>query len=44
MWDVNAFMKLLNKRFTQWFNRQPGRKGTLWEERLKSVLVEGFNH
>ena len=34
-------MKLLKQRFTQWFNRQRGRKGTLWEERFKSVLVEG---
>ena len=41
MWDVSAFMKLLKQRFTQWFNHQRGRKGTLWEERFKSVLVEG---
>lgn len=41
MWDVSAFMKLLKQRFTQWFNRTRGRKGTLWEERFKSVLVEG---
>jgi REP element-mobilizing transposase RayT len=41
MWDVSAFMKLLKQRFTQWYNRRKGRKGTLWEERFKSVLVEG---
>ena len=41
MWDVSAFMKLLKQRFTQWFNRTHQRKGTLWEERFKSVLVEG---
>jgi REP element-mobilizing transposase RayT len=41
MWDVSAFMKLLKQRFTQWFNKQQGRKGTLWEERFKSVLVDG---
>jgi REP element-mobilizing transposase RayT len=41
MWDVSAFMKLLKQRFTQWYNRKQGRKGTLWEERFKSVLVEG---
>lgn len=41
MWDVSAFMKALKQRFTQWFNRQRGRKGTLWEERYRSVLVEG---
>ena len=41
MWDVSWFMKLLKQRFTQWYNRQHGRKGTLWEERFRSVLVEG---
>jgi REP element-mobilizing transposase RayT len=41
MWDVSAFMKLLKQRFTQWHNRREQRKGTLWEERFKSVLVEG---
>ena len=41
MWDVSAFMKLVKQRFTQWFNREHRRKGTLWEERFKSVLVEG---
>ena len=41
MWDVSAFMKLLKQRYTQWFNSQKGRKGTLWEERFKSVLVDG---
>ena len=41
MWDVSAFMKLLKQRFSQWYNRRQGRKGTLWEERFKSVVVEG---
>ena len=41
LWDVSAFMKLLKQRFTQWYNRRQGRRGTLWEERFKSVLVEG---
>lgn len=41
MWDVSAFMKTLKQRFTQWFNREHARKGTLWEERYRSVLVEG---
>jgi putative transposase len=35
-------MKLLKQRFTQWYNGRTGRKGTLWEERFKSVLVEGL--
>jgi hypothetical protein len=33
-------MKSLKQRFTRWFNRQHERKGTLWEERFKSALVE----
>jgi REP element-mobilizing transposase RayT len=41
MWDVSAFMKMLKQRFTQWYNGRRGRKGTLWEDRFKSVLVEG---
>ncbi|MBL9134542.1 MAG: chemotaxis protein CheW [Verrucomicrobiales bacterium] len=40
MWDLSAFMKLLKQRFTQWHNARSGRRGTLWEERYKSVLVE----
>ena len=41
MGDVSIFMKEFKQRFTQWYNRRMGRKGTLWEERFKSVLVEG---
>ncbi len=41
MWDVSAFMKVVKQRFSQWFNRVHKRKGTLWEDRFKSVLVEG---
>ncbi|MBL9126449.1 MAG: chemotaxis protein CheW, partial [Verrucomicrobiales bacterium] len=29
------------QRFTQWYNVRVGRKGTLWEDRFKSVLVDG---
>lgn len=41
MWDLSAFMKLLKQRFTQWYNGRHKRQGTLWEQRFKSVLVEG---
>jgi putative transposase len=44
LWDLSAFMKLLKQRFTQWFNLRTGRQGTLWEDRFKSVLVEGAGH
>jgi len=41
MLDLSHFMKLLKQRFSQWFNRTHQRRGTLWEERFKSVLIEG---
>src|SRR5690606_13228113 len=40
MWDISLFMKTLKQRFTQGFNKLHQRKGTLWEDRFKSVLVE----
>ena len=41
MYDLGEFMKTLKQRLTQSYNGQHGRKGTLWEERYKSILVEG---
>ena len=41
MWDVSQFMKELKQRFSLWFNKRESRKGTLWEERFTSVLLEG---
>jgi putative transposase len=41
MHDVSTYIKLLKQRFTQWYNRRAARKGTLWEERFKSVMVQG---
>ena len=41
MWDVSQFMKELKQRFSLWHNKRAERKGTLWEERFSSVLVEG---
>ncbi len=40
MWDLSAFMKALKQDFSTWFNQRHERKGHLWEERFKSVLVE----
>ena len=40
MHDLSEFMKGLKQRFTQWYNGKHGRRGTLWEGRFKSVLVE----
>ncbi len=42
--DLPVFMRELNQRFTQWYNRRAGRRGPLWENRYKSVLVEGEDH
>lgn len=39
--DLSEFMKMLKQRFTQWYNRENQRSGTLWEERFKCYLVEG---
>ncbi|NCD31796.1 MAG: hypothetical protein EOL87_00095 [Spartobacteria bacterium] len=41
MHDISEFMKTLKHRFSFWYNRRNDRKGTLWSERFKSVLVEG---
>lgn len=40
MGDISEFEKILKQRFTAWYNRRNRRKGTLWMERFKSVLVE----
>lgn len=40
MYDLSEFMKGLLIRFTRWFNRLKKRKGTLWEARFNSVIVE----
>ena len=40
MHDLSEFMKTLLQRFTRWHNRRTKRKGNLWEENFKSVVVE----
>ena len=41
MGDISQYMKALKQRFSVWYNRSHQRTGTLWNERFKSVLVEG---
>ena len=41
MYDLSAFMKEVKQRFSRWYNWRKNRRGTLWEDRFKSVLVEG---
>ena len=40
--DISPFMKSLNQRFSVWYRaHHDGHKGTLWESRFGSTLVEG---
>ena len=39
MGNVSEFMKSLKQRFSRWFNRKHGRRGTLWEERYSATAV-----
>jgi len=43
MGNLSVFVKELKERFSKWYNRREQRRGTLWEERFKSVLVENSN-
>jgi hypothetical protein len=40
MRDIPVLMKELKQRFSRWHNRRARRKGTVWEDRYKSVQVE----
>jgi REP element-mobilizing transposase RayT len=40
MWDLSFFMKALKQAFSKWFNKRHGKKGNLWEDKFKSLLVE----
>lgn len=44
MGNLSIFVKELKERFSKWYNRKHNRRGTLWEERFKSVLVENSDH
>ena len=40
MGDLSRYVKEVKERFTRWYNKRHGRRGTLWMDRFKSVLVE----
>jgi putative transposase len=40
MGNISEFEKILKQGFSIWYNRHHDRRGTLWMERFKSVLVE----
>jgi REP element-mobilizing transposase RayT len=44
MYDLSSFVKDIKQRFGRWYNSNNDRKGTLWEERFRSVLVEGHEN
>lgn len=44
MYDLSVFVKELKERFSKWYNRRHNRRGTLWEERFKSILIENSEH
>jgi REP element-mobilizing transposase RayT len=41
MHDLSEFAKNLKQRFSQSYNRRHNRKGTLWVDRFKSLVVQG---
>ena len=40
MGNLPEFMRILKQSFTRWYNRKNNRKGTLWDARYRSVVVE----
>ncbi|MEZ5328728.1 MAG: transposase [Verrucomicrobiales bacterium] len=41
MYDLSAFVGEIKQRISQWYNGKNERTGPLWEDRFKSVLVQG---
>ena len=44
MYNLSHFARELKLRFSKYYNGRHDRKGTLWEERFKSCLVEGHEN
>ncbi len=38
--DLSKYVKEVKERFSRWFNKRRGRRGTLWMDRFKSLMVE----
>lgn len=38
--NLSVFVKEVKERFSRWYNKKHDRRGTLWMDRFKSVLVE----
>jgi putative transposase len=41
MRDISEFIKILQQRFTCWFNKRHNRRGALWQGRFKNTILEG---
>ena len=41
MYNLSEYMKTLKQRYAIWYNGTHNRHGHLWDDRFKSVLVEG---
>ncbi len=41
LYDLSSFVGEIKQRISQWYNLRNERKGPLWEDRFKSVLVQG---
>ena len=41
MYSLPEFMKTLKQRFAIWYNATHNRRGHLWDDRYKSILIEG---
>ena len=41
LYDLSSFVGEIKQRFSQWYNLRSKRNGPLWEDRFKSVLVQG---
>lgn len=44
MYDISPYFKTLKQVFSRWYNTRNERRGPLWDERFKSLLVEGSEH
>ncbi|MCB1094632.1 MAG: transposase [Verrucomicrobiae bacterium] len=41
LYDLSSFVGEIKQRFSRWYNLRSERNGPLWEDRFKSVLVQG---
>lgn len=42
--DLSCYMREVKERFTKWLNERRGRRGTIWQGRFKSVLVQSHEN